>query len=129
MPKHHAYHFSTASVLVLALASTNVFAETESNSMAQYTTCAVYHRMLAGAYRQDSQTPDLVDIEIEKMNAFIASAKNVGKQTFGVEAVEQEFLLAWREDTQLMESQINRNYKNIARLRINHKQRCAALQD
>jgi pimeloyl-CoA synthetase len=129
MPKHHAYHFSTASVLALALASTSVFAETESNSMAQYTTCAVYHRMLAGAYRQDSQTPDLVDIEIEKMNAFIASAKNVGKQTFGVEAVESEFLLAWREDTQLMESQINRNYKNIARLRINHKRRCAALQD
>jgi hypothetical protein len=129
MPEHHAYHFATASVLVLALASANVYAETESNSMAEYTTCAVYHRMLAGAYRQDSQSPDLADIEIEKMNAFIASAKHVGKQTFGAEAVESEFLQVWREDTQLMESQINRNYKNIARLRINHKQRCAALQD
>ena len=129
MPKHHAYHFSTASVLALALASTSVFAETESNSMAQYTTCAVYHRMLAGAYRQDSQTPDLVDIEIEKMNAFIASAKNVGKQTFSVEAVEQVFLQAWRKDTQLMESQTIRYYNNIARLRIKLKQRCAALQD
>jgi hypothetical protein len=129
MHEHHAYNFATASLLVLALASANIFAETDSNSMAEYTTCAVYHRMLAGAYRHDGRSPALADIEIEKMNAFIASAKNVGKQTFGVEAVEQEFLHVWREDTQLMESQINRNYKNIARLRMNHKQRCAALQD
>jgi hypothetical protein len=63
------------------------------------------------------------------MNAFIASAKNVGKQTFGVEAVEQVFLQAWREDTQLMESQTIRSYNNITRLRIKLKQRCATLQD
>jgi hypothetical protein len=118
----------TATAVVLILASTNVFAESNAHSMTAYTTCAVYHRMLAGAYKSQSQSSALADLETEKMNDFIGRAKRAGQQAFGPEAAEPAFLEVWREDIHLMESQINRNYKNIARLRMSYRQQCEALQ-
>ena len=80
-----------ATVLTLAFSSANVFAETDSNSMESYTTCAVYHRMLAGAYMRESQSPELANLETQKMHVFIANAKRVGPQSLSAEAIEQLF--------------------------------------
>ncbi len=118
-----------ATVLTLALSSANVFAETDSNSMESYTTCAVYHRMLAGAYMRESQSPELANLETQKMHVFIANAKRVGPQALSAEAIEQLFLKAWRADLQRMETQIRGNYKNIRRLRLEYKKTCANLHN
>ena len=118
----------TVTALALACSSAHLFAQTKAHSMASYTTCAVYHRMLAGAYMRERQSPELANIETQKMQEFIARAKRAGQQTSSAEATEQQFLEAWRADLQSMEDQINRNYKNISHLRINYKKPCAALQ-
>jgi len=112
---------------MLAFGSANAIAEVDTHSMESYTTCAVYHRMLAGAYKRENQSA-LVDLETEEMNEFIVSAKRAAEQTFGAETVEQQFLEAWRADTQLMESQINGNYKNVLLLHVSYKKRCEDLQ-
>ena len=122
--KHEAIFLT----LLLCLCSKNSHAAAETRSLEAYATCAVYHRMLAGAYRRERQAPELADLETERMQDFIDDAKNAGLQTLSAAEMEQKFLQAWRHDLQIMESQINGNYKNIARLRINYGTRCRALQ-
>ena len=121
-------HAAILLTLLLCLGSKNSHAAAETRSLEAYTTCAVYHRMLAGAYRRERQAPELADLESERMQDFIDDAKNAGLQTLSAAATEHKFLQAWLHDLQLMESQINGNYKNIARLRINYGTRCSALQ-
>jgi hypothetical protein len=111
--------------LVLLLSSQ---ARAESASMEDYTTCAVYHRMLASAFRRNSDLQIMAELEIEKMNSFINRAKTAGTEEYGQELVEQLFQDDWNAVLSDMTDQINRSYQNVSRLKPRYKKRCAALE-
>jgi hypothetical protein len=103
-------------------------ARAESVSMEDYTTCAVYHRMLASAFKRDSDLQIMAELEIEKMNSFINRAKTAGTEEYGQELVEQLFQDDWNAVLSDMTDQINRSYQNVSRLKPRYKTRCAALE-
>jgi hypothetical protein len=103
-------------------------AQAESASMEDYTTCAVYHRMLASAFKRDSDLQIMAELEIEKMNSFISSAMTVGTEEYGQDLVEQLFQDDWNAVLSDMTDQINRSYQNVSRLKPRYKTRCAALE-
>jgi hypothetical protein len=102
-------------------------ARAESASMEDYTTCAVYHRMLASAFKRNSDLQIMAELEIEKMNSFINRAKTVGTEEYGQDLVEQLFHDDWNAVLSDMTDQINRSYQNVRRLKSRYKTRCAAL--
>jgi hypothetical protein len=103
-------------------------ARAESASMEDYTTCAVYHRMLASAFKRDSDLQIMAELEIEKMNSFINRAKTAGTEEYGQDLVEQLFRDDWNAVLSDMTDQINRSYQNVSRLKPRYKTRCAALE-
>jgi hypothetical protein len=96
--------------------------------MEDYTTCAVYHRMLASAFKRDSDLQIMAELEIEKMNFFINQAKTTGTEEYGQDLVEQLFQDDWNAVLSDMTDQINRSYQNVSRLKPRYKKRCAALE-
>ncbi len=98
-------------------------------SASDLTTCAVYHRMLAAALRRDRNLPVIAEIEEEKMNRLIRRAKTVGAEENGVEFGEELFNDDWQAALADMTDQINRNYKNVGRLKVRYRSRCAALSN
>jgi hypothetical protein len=103
-------------------------ARAESASMEDYTTCAVYHRMLASAFKRNSDLQIMAELEIEKMNSFINRAKTAGTEEYGQDLVEQLFQDDWNAVLSDMTDQINRSYQNVRRLKPRYKTRCAALE-
>ena len=92
--------------------------------MTDYTTCAVYHRMMAGAMRRKGNLGALVEVQIEKMNQFVELAKKSSRQEYGLELGEEIFNEEWAAIQAEMTDQINRNYENISRLRLRYQASC-----
>jgi len=97
--------------------------------MDEYTTCAVYHRMMAGSFRLKGNLQLMADLESEKMDDFIKKAKLAAAVEFGQETAEEYFLEEWRDVLAYMTDQINRNYENASVLKIRYKKRCDRLKD
>ena len=93
-------------------------------SMTNYTICAVYHRMLAGAMRRKGNLGALVDVQIEKMNRFVELAKRSSQKEYGPELGEEIFNDEWAAIQVEMTDQINRNFDNISRLRLRYQVSC-----
>lgn len=109
---------------VLLLISSLVFAEAEPVSMGDYTTCAVYHRMIAGSFRQKSGLQVMADLEAEKMDDFIKRSKHAAADEYGEALAEEYFLEEWRDVLAYMTDQINRNYENVSVLKGRYKKWC-----
>jgi len=114
-------------ILCLMILVASFQARAETASMEDYTTCAVYHRMLASAFRRDRDLQIMAELEIEKMNSFINGAKTAGAEEYGQDLVEQLFQDEWNVALADMTDQINRSYQNVSRLKVRYKSRCAAL--
>jgi len=99
----------------------------EQPSMSDYTTCAVYHRMLASSFKRERNLQILAELEMEKMDTLISRAKAAGIEEYGEELVEELFQDEWNAALSDMTDQINRSYKNVPRLKYRYKDRCAAL--
>lgn len=95
--------------------------------MGEYTTCAVYHRMLAGSLRRKQGLQNLADLASEKMEFFVDEAKKIAVEEYGEELGEEMFLDEWRAELAYMTDQINRNYENISRLKFRYNERCSAI--
>ncbi len=115
-------------ILCLIILLVSFQAQAEPASMEDYTTCAVYHRMLASAFKRDRDLQIMAELEIEKMNSFIASAKTAGTEEYGQDLVEQLFQDEWNAALSYLTDQINRSYQNVSRLKPRYKTRCAALE-
>lgn len=100
----------------------------QSPSMSDYTTCAVYHRMLASAFKRDRDLPIMAELEIEKMDAFISKAKEATVTEYGEDLAEELFQDEWNAVLMAMTDQINRSYKNVSRLKVRYRGRCVALR-
>jgi hypothetical protein len=114
-------------LIVLLLISSLVFAETESVSMGDYTTCAVYHRMMAGSFRMKGGLQVMADLEAEKMDDFIKMSKLAAAEDYGEASAEEYFLEEWRDVLAYMTDQINRNYENVSVLKGRYKKWCDRL--
>ena len=114
-------------ILCLIILFVSFQAQAEPASMEDYTTCAVYHRMLASAFKRDGELQIMAELEIEKMNSFISRAKTAGTEEYGQDLVEQLFQDDWNAILSDMTDQINRSYENVSRLKVRYKSRCAAL--
>lgn len=101
-----------------------VFAETEPVSMGEYTTCAVYHRMMAGSFRMKGDLQIMADLESEKMDDLINMSKLAAAEEYGKATAEEYFLEEWRDVLAYMTDQINRNYENVSVLKARYKERC-----
>ncbi len=112
---------------VLLLISSLPFAETKSASMGDYTTCAVYHRMIAGSFRLKSGLQVMADLEAEKMDDFIKRSKHAAAEEYGEAFAEEYFLEEWRDVLAYMTDQINRNYENVSVLKGRYKKWCGHL--
>lgn len=118
-----------STVYSLLLLMPLAFGEAESNTMDTYTTCAVYHRMVAGAFqRRGPDLQSLMNLETEKMESWTKKAKQLAHEQYGDEA-EKMFLEQWRLTQVNMTDQINRNYKNISRLKYRYGDRCSVLPE
>ena len=95
--------------------------------MDDYTTCAVYHRMMAGSFRLKGNLQLMVDLETEKMADLIKKAKLAAAEEYGEESAEEYFLEEWRDVLAYMTDQINRNYENVSVLKARYKKRCDRL--
>lgn len=109
------------------LGASRVLAETESVSMDDYTTCAVYYRMMAGSFRLKGNLQLMADLETEKMDDLIKGAKLAAAEEYGEELAEEYFLEEWRDVLAYMTDQINRNYENASVLKARYKKRCDRL--
>ena len=114
-------------LMVLLLNVSLVFAETEPVSMGEYTTCAVYHRMMAGSFRMKGDLQVMADLEAEKMDDFIERSKLAAAEDYGEASAEEYFLEEWRDVLAYMTDQINRNYENVSVLKARYKKRCDRL--
>ncbi|MBT5684810.1 MAG: hypothetical protein HON77_21180 [Gammaproteobacteria bacterium] len=114
-------------LIVLLLISSLVFSETESVSMGDYTTCAVYHRMMAGSFRMKGGLQVMADLEAEKMDDFIERSKLAAAEDYGEASAEEYFLEEWRDVLAYMTDQINRNYENVSVLKGRYKKWCDRL--
>ena len=117
----------TILLIVLLLSASLVFAKTEPVSMADYTTCAVYHRMMAGFFRQKGNLQLMADLESEKMDTLVKRSKLAAAEEYGEDLAEEYFLEDWREVLAYMTDQINRNYENVSVLKSRYKNRCDRL--
>lgn len=101
----------------------------ESKTMHTYITCAVYHRMVAGAFqRRGAGLQSMMDLETEKMESWTKKARQLAHVQYGGEA-EAMFLEQWRSSFADMMDQINRNYENISRLKYRYGDRCGVIPE
>ena len=114
----------TCFFLTFSLISLPSWTATAEELMSSYTTCAVYHRMMAGAMRRRGNLDSLFDAEIEKMNFFVERAKQLNRETYGEELGAEIFNDEWAAIQLNMTDMINRNYDNISKLRLRYKERC-----
>lgn len=103
-------------------------AAAESASMHQYVTCAVYYRMLVGAFNSRGQDLDLMaEMSRERLEVAMKLAREVGAAEYGEEMAEEIFLEQWQDTLAGMTDEINRNYNNISRIKYKYKDRCEQL--
>ncbi|MCZ6502332.1 MAG: hypothetical protein O6945_07445 [Gammaproteobacteria bacterium] len=114
--------------IFLLLAGTSSLAESPSPTTSDYTVCAVYHRMMVGSFQRSGRDWQAM-AEREKMDSLIKKAKHLARDEYGDELAEELFLDEWRAVLARMNDQINRNYKNISRLKYRYKNRCTALHE
>ena len=113
---------------LLLLASTITCAESPPATMSDYTTCAVYHRMIAGGFqRRGRDMQVMADLEREKMDLMLRKARELARDESGEEAAEEMFLDEWGFVLAEMTAQI-RNYEHLSHLKYRYKDRCTALQ-
>ncbi len=112
---------------IFLLSESLAMAEAETISMDEYTTCAVYHRMMAGSFRLKSNLAPMADLEAEKMDKFVKKAKLAAVEEYGETAAEDYFLEEWRNMLAYMTDQINRNYENVSVLKVLYRKRCDRL--
>ena len=113
--------FSCLTFFLISLPSWTATAE---ELMSSYTTCAVYHRMMAGAMRRKGNLDSLFDAEVEKMNFFVERAKKLNRETYGEELGDEIFNDEWAAIQLDMTDKINRNYDNVSKLRLRYKENC-----
>ena len=101
-----------------------VFPSAQADTMAEYTLCAVYHRMIASQLSREQQLDDLADIEKEKMQDMITLAKAAANQEQGIEFGAEAFLDEWRYHIGQMEKRIDKNYANMYRLKYRYREHC-----
>ena len=114
--------------LLMVLIVLPIEASQAGESMASYTTCAVYHRMMVGAMRSSANLQALSDSHMEQMNDYIALAKKASYDDYGEELGEELFNDEWADIQAEMTDRINRNYVNISRLKFRYQERCKAPQ-
>jgi len=100
-------------------------------SMADYTTCAVYFRMVVGSMsrRSDRDLGPLAELEQEKLNRAMALARQQAVEEYGEDLAEEIFQEQWRAVLADMTTIINRNYQNIRRLSVRYDNWCEALME
>lgn len=112
---------------LLMLASMNSYAEMSPATMGDYTTCAVYHRMIAGGFQRSGRDmQEMANLEHEKMELMVEKAKELAREE-SLEEAEEIFLDEWQFVLADMTDQINRNYENVLRLKYRYRSRCTAL--
>ena len=96
----------------------------ELDVQAQYDaalTCAVYHRMIAGALKASDAGVLFDDAEARAVNAWRESqalGRNLGMDD---EALQWD----WSDQLQLFNQMINFNYRNIRQLKVRYQDRCS----
>ena len=80
--------------------------------------------MTIGAMQRQGNLGALVDGEREKMNEFIALAKQAGIEEYGEELSKENFDDEWKAILTEMTDLINRNYDNVSKLRLIYRERC-----
>ena len=113
-------------VLLMAM-PTPALSATEPPSMNDFATCAVYHRMLAGAHKRNAATQIMAGAEEEKMHGFIERAQAQATAEYGDDLAEEIWQDTWRATLHEMQELINYNYDNVTQLRYRYKNRCANL--
>jgi len=88
--------------------------------------CAMFHRMMAASFSDEfgSGLESLQGVELEKMQGFVKRARDLSDQQLGDDA-EAAFNDEWQYYLKEMFDQINRNYKNVSRLKYRYRERCA----
>lgn len=97
-------------------------------AMRAHTTCAVYFRMIAGSIEANAGDDSaLAYLPKGKMSALADAARSDAVKAYGSEHAEARFDVAWRSILADMTDQINRNYRNITRLRVRYEDGCEAM--
>ena len=108
---------------LLAFSSTAIRAA----DMAEYTLCSVYHRMIAGQLSRQENMSAVADAEKEKMHHMTDLAKSAANEEHGVEFGAEAFLDEWRYHLAEMEKRIEKDYRNIYRLKHRYREYCDKL--
>jgi len=117
-------HYSKALLLaLLAFSSTAI----QAADMADYTLCAVYHRMITGQLNQQENMSAVAEAEREKMLHMTDLAKSAANKEQGVEFGPEVFLEEWRYHLAEMEKRIGKDYGNIYRLKHRYREYCNTL--
>ncbi len=98
--------------------------------LTDYVRCAMFHRMMAASFssRFGSGLESLQIVETEKMQAFVKHSRELAEKDFPDEA-KDIFNDEWQFYLKDMFDQINRNYKNVSRLKYRYRERCAKLAE
>ena len=96
----------------------------ELDVQAQYDaalTCAVYHRMIAGALKASDAGVLFDDAEVRAVTAW-RETQALGR-TLGMD--DEALQWDWSDQLQVFNQMINFNYRNIRQLKVRYQDRCA----
>lgn len=98
-------------------------------NLEDYTTCAVYYRMMVGSMsaRYGRDLGPLAEIERDKMNTAMDYARAQAGKQYGKDKAEAEFKALWSKKLAEMTDAINRSYDNIGNLKYRYKDGCKKL--
>lgn len=108
---------------LLAFSSTAI----QAADMADYTVCAVYHRMITGQLKQQENMSAVAETERAKMLLMTNLAKLAANEEQGEEFGPEVFLGEWRYHLAEMELRIGKDYSNIYRLKHRYREYCNTL--
>ena len=83
--------------------------------------CAVYHRMIAGALKASDAGVLFDDAEVRAVNAW-RETQALGR-TLGMD--DEALQWDWSDQLQVFNQMINFNYRNIRQLKVRYQDRCA----
>lgn len=110
-------------LVLLAFSST----PNQAAEMADYTVCAVYHRMITGQLNQQENMSAVAETERAKMLLMTDLAKSAANKEQGEEFGPEVFLEEWRYHLAEMELRIGKDYGNIYRLKHRYREYCNKL--
>jgi phage pi2 protein 07 len=99
----------------------------QAADMADYTICAVYHRILTGQLKQQENMSAVAETERAKMLLMTNLAKLAANEEQGEEFGPEVFLEEWRYHLAEMELRIGKDYGNIYRLKHRYREYCNTL--